>query len=379
MLKRILRLLLQIILFIGIVMAFAFSVRVTDPDLGKLFSSSAQARQIIDPLLRPDLVTRDSETRFLSLDFPVPCGSAPEGEALGSGPRIEIEPGCAEVGETVLLRGSGLPENTDVVVRWRLSSEGTLSLQRLTTDAEGHFELEVQARAIATTQEGVAPQIEAEYTLPGGTLHLSQAFKDVINEIFVTFLMALLATTIGTIIAAPISFVASQNITRIGCVGSGAYYLSRSFLNIIRSFEVLVVASIFALIVGYGKPFAGIIAMVFVTTASLGKMFSESVEGIDPGSIEALTATGANRFQVIMHGVVPQVIPDFLSYIIYHWDINIRISTIVGFVGGGGIGFYLSERLKSFEYAKASTAIIVIVVIVMALDFLSAEIRKRLT
>jgi phosphonate transport system permease protein len=80
-----------------------------------------------------------------------------------------------------------------------------------------------------------------------------------------------------------------------------------------------------------------------------------------------------------MYSVVPQIVPDFVSYIIYHWDINVRISTIIGFVGGGGIGYYLSQRVNGFEYSKAGTAIWVIVIVVMAMDFLSAEVRKRLT
>ena len=124
--------------------------------------------------------------------------------------------------------------------------------------------------------------------------------------------------------------------------------------------------------------FAGLLALTIATIASLGKMFSESVEGIDPGPIEALTATGANRVQVILYAVVPQIVPDFLSFTIYHWDINVRISTIIGFVGGGGIGYYLSQRINSFEYTKAGAALLAIVIVVWWLDFLSAQVRKRL-
>jgi len=190
--------------------------------------------------------------------------------------------------------------------------------------------------------------------------------------------MALLSTTLGTIIAAPLSFLAASNITRTSRLGSVVYYLVRTLLNITRSFEPLVIATIFALIVGYGTPFAGVLGLVITTAASLGKMFSEAVESIDPGPIEAITASGARRSQVVMYGVVPQIIPDFLSYIIYHWDINVRLSTIIGFVGGGGIGYYLSQRFNSFEYHKASTAILAIIVVVWALDFLSAQVRKRM-
>jgi phosphonate transport system permease protein len=138
-------------------------------------------------------------------------------------------------------------------------------------------------------------------------------------------------------------------------------------------------ASVFAFWLGFG-PFAGTLALTVVTVASLGKLFSEAVEGIDPGPIEALQATGANRLQVVIHAVIPQIIPDFVSYIVYHWDINVRISTVIGFVGGGGIGYYLNQQINSMVgYHQAGTAIWAIIVVVWVLDFLSAEIRKKLT
>jgi len=125
--------------------------------------------------------------------------------------------------------------------------------------------------------------------------------------------------------------------------------------------------------------FPGFLALTVVTIASLGKLFSEAVEGIDSGPIEALQATGANRLQVVVYGIVPQIVPNFISFIIYHWDINIRISTIIGFVGGGGIGYYLSQKINLLNYHQAGTAIWAIVIVVWAMDFLSSEVRKRLT
>ncbi len=95
--------------------------------------------------------------------------------------------------------------------------------------------------------------------------------------------------------------------------------------------------------------------------------------------MEAVQATGGNSAQVVIFAVVPQIIPDFISYIIYHWDINVRISTILGFVGGGGIGYYLSQRINVLQYRQAGTAIWAIVAVVWAMDFLSAEIRKKVT
>jgi phosphonate transport system permease protein len=162
------------------------------------------------------------------------------------------------------------------------------------------------------------------------------------------------------------------------CFGTGIYTVVRGILNLTRSFDSLVLATVFALWVGFGA-FAGVLALTIVTIASLGKLFSEAVESIDPGPIEAVQATGANPVEVIVFAVVPQIVPDFISYIIYHWDINVRISTILGFVGGGGIGFYLSQRINVLEYSKAGTAIWGIVLVVWIMDFFSAEIRKRYT
>jgi phosphonate transport system permease protein len=264
-----------------------------------------------------------------------------------------------------------------VRLRWRLADGATLGIKQLQADQQGQFSLEAQVRPIVATKDGIAPQVEMDVDSTGGRLRPSQALHDVIDAMFITVFMALLATTVGTVIAAPLSFLAAGNILRGSRLGSAVYVAVRGFLNLTRSYEALVLATIFALIVGFGSPYAGMLALVVTTTASLGKMFSESVESIDPGPLEAIAATGASRWQVVVYGVVPQIIPDFLSYTIYHWDINVRMSTIIGFVGGGGIGYYLSQRISTLEYSKAGTALLAIVIVVWALDFLSAQIRKR--
>jgi len=357
--------------------AFYLSLKVTDPDFVKLVMAAPKARQILPQLLSPDLVARESERVALDLAFPIPCGSAPEGEPAAGGPSLSAAPACAAEREAFQLNGEGFDPNTDIKLSWVLPSGDTFGITRLTSSAAGTFAAPLQARPIATTAAGVPASLRAEWSLPGGVLRPSQALIDVTNAIMVTIFMALLATTIGTVVAAPLSFLAAQNITRKGVLGSAIYYLTRSFFNIARSFEPLVMALIFALIVGFGSPFAGVLGMTVMTAASLGKMFSESVESIDPGPIEALQATGADRYQVVRYAVIPQIVPDFLSFIIYHWDVNVRISTIIGFVGGGGIGYYLSQRISTLEYSKAGTALLAIVIVVWALDFLSAYIRKR--
>lgn len=369
---------LWLLLGVGLIFAYALSIKVTQPNLIKLIIAAPKAQQILPQLLTPDLFTRQAITSTLSLPFPIPCGSAevaPENVAS----ELIAEPPCAAVGESFTLRGEGLEASASLKLAWRLPDGRTLTIKRLSTDSQGRFTETIQTRPIVATKDGVPSRLEVEVSVPGGRLRPSQTLKDVVDNMFVTIFMALLATTFGTLIAAPLSFLAAQNITRRGCIGTTVYHLTRSVLNLIRSYEPLVMATIFALMVGFGSPFAGVLALMIVTTASLGKMFSEAVESIDPGPIEAITASGANRAQVVLYAVVPQIIPDFLSFIIYHWDINVRISTIIGFVGGGGIGYYLSQRINSFEYHKAGTALLAIILVVWALDFLSAEMRKRLT
>jgi phosphonate transport system permease protein len=366
-----------------ILIAFWLSIRVTQPDFVKLITAAPKARQILPQLASPDLFARGVVTSTVSLVYPIPCGSAPAPEEAVAPAAVEArlvaDPPCAAERETFTLHGEGFVPNANYRLAWRLPDGRRLSVKRAVTNAEGGIEEQVQARPIAVTKDGKPAAIELETSLPGGGWRPTPTLTEVVNSMFVTVFMALLATTFGTILAIPLSFLAARNITYRGGVGKVVYFITRSFLNIIRSYEPLVMATIFALIVGFGNPFAGVLALVIVTTASLGKMFSESVEGIDAGPIEAITATGANRAQVILYGVVPQIIPDFLSFTIYHWDINVRISTIIGFVGGGGIGYFLSQAMNAFAYDKAGAALLAIILVVWALDFLSAEARKRLT
>jgi phosphonate transport system permease protein len=367
---------------IGVVVvgAFGLSIKVTEPDFGKLIANLYKAKQILPELLSPDLITRNSGTKTFDLPFPIPCGSAQvTTPTFGAGIQLSADPTCADSSANFTLAGKGFPGNSEIRIGFLLPTGSVLEVLRFTTNSSGTFSQEMQARPIAATANGVPSSVEVVVKLPGGTIQPSKALNDVTNAIFITILMALLSTTIGTILAIPFAFLAARNITKKGVLGNAIYFLSRSILNIIRSFEPLVMATIFALIVGFGSPFAGILGLVLVTTASLGKMFSEAIENIDLGPVEALTATGANRAEVLLYAVVPQIVPDFLSYIIYHWDINVRISTVIGFVGGGGIGYYLSQMINTTQFQKASTALLAIIIVVMVLDFLSADIRKRFT
>jgi phosphonate transport system permease protein len=149
-------------------------------------------------------------------------------------------------------------------------------------------------------------------------------------------------------------------------------------LNTLRSIEPLIMGIVFVIWVGIG-PFPGVLALTLHSIAALGKLYSEQVESIDPGPIEAITATGATRLQTIMYGVVPQIVPPYLAFTLYRWDINVRMSTIIGFVGGGGIGLVLQQWINQLQYRPAGVAMLAIAVVVSILDYVSAQARERIT
>ncbi len=199
----------------------------------------------------------------------------------------------------------------------------------------------------------------------------------VLKPMLVTIFQALIATTLGGALAIPFSFLAARNLMGHGLIPRIIYFLTRGLFNVLRSIEALLYAAIFVFWVSIG-PFAGALALAVATFALIGKLFSEAIENIDPGPVEAITATGANRVQAIVYGILPQIVPPFVSYAIYQWDINIRISTIIGFAGGQGIGLKLNEYFGSLQYHKAGTVTLFIVLVINAMDFASAKIRERM-
>lgn len=364
-----------------IVVAYVIASRGSQVDFPRLFNAlgtNERARMLLQDFLTPDLVAYDVQPIVLQLALPVPCGSAPNAEVASSGPRLVPAVPCAELRDKFSVEGFDLSPDTDLQLRWRLPSDQYFPGSFIRTDAQGYFKAEFEARPIVATQNGVPSKLEVELLVASGGPRPSQAVYDVLDTTVVTIFMALLATTAAVIIAAPISFLAASNVTKRGPIGTAVYYLTRSFFNVFRSFEAIIIAMIFGFWVGYGA-FAGMLALTVITIASLGKLFSEAVEGIDPGPVEALTATGAGRLHVILYAVVPQIVPNFLSFSIYHWDINVRISTIIGYVGGGGIGYYLAQMINTGQDNKAGTAIWAIVVVVWVMDFFSTAIRKRYT
>lgn len=200
-----------------------------------------------------------------------------------------------------------------------------------------------------------------------------------------TVQMAVIALIMSVIIAVPLSYMSSRNILMILIPGnslfhrglrSALYGTSTLFANIFRSINEIVWALIFVSAVGLG-PMAGILALGIHTAGVLSKLLSEGNEAIDPGPVEALASSGAGFIKILVYAVIPQTMPHFVSMVLYRFESDVRSASILGFVGAGGIGFYLFDKLRSFENADVCTILIVIVVTVWVIDKISAQIRKR--
>jgi phosphonate ABC transporter permease subunit PhnE len=180
---------------------------------------------------------------------------------------------------------------------------------------------------------------------------------------------------VGAAVMAVIGFLIDPK--RPFAIGLVIYTISRSILNALRSIEPLILGIVFVVWVSLG-PFAGVMALSLHSIAALGKLFSEQVEGISEGPIEAIIATGANRLQMIVFAVIPQIIPPFTAFTFYRWDINVRLSTIIGFIGGGGIGLVLAQNIRQLRYSQASVMMLAIAIVVATLDYASSKIRSRI-
>jgi phosphonate transport system permease protein len=187
-----------------------------------------------------------------------------------------------------------------------------------------------------------------------------------------TVQIAIVGTAVAAVLALPLGFAAARN-----AAPRWLFYTARPALNAFRAIDTLVYALFFVAAVGLG-PFPGVLAVVAYTATVLAKLYSEAIETIDPGPLEAVRATGARPLQVLRWGVLPQLVPQFLSFTLYRFETNIRAAAILGFVGAGGIGFYIQSYLRVLDYPAASTVLIVLVLLVMAVDFASSRLRGRL-
>lgn len=191
-----------------------------------------------------------------------------------------------------------------------------------------------------------------------------------VHEMVITLQIALWGTALAVLTAIPLSLLASSNI-----VPWWVFQPVRRVLDAFRAINEVVFAMLFVVAVGLG-PFAGVLALWIHTAGTLAKLFSEAVEAIDPQPVEGIRSTGASALHEIVYGVIPQVMPLWISYTLYRFEANVRSASVVGMVGAGGIGVVLWEIIRGFQYAETCAVMIIIIVSVTAIDMVSARIRK---
>jgi len=364
---------------------------VTDIKLTRLVTDVADIKPLVSNLLQPAFLERSIETQDAEVIFESPCSDSPpeKGTPLEDEPYLIIlDKTCGEVGETFTIEGGNFWTSSRGQIWWiniagemqrRIRQEG--EYLTFETDEEGRIApLTIVAPEPFGEARGKGPQrsrVEARLQREVGTLHLSKTFFLVAEKMLETIFLALMATTLALFFAVPVSFLAARNLMGGNPITMGFYYLTRGILNILRSIEPLIMAIVFVVWVGLG-PFAGVLALAVHSVAALGKLYSEAVESIDAGPIEAITATGANRLQTIVYAVIPQIVPPYVAFTVYRWDVNVRMSTIIGFVGGGGVGFLLQQWIRLLMYEEAGAAVWAIAIVVWALDYVSAIVREKI-
>jgi len=186
-----------------------------------------------------------------------------------------------------------------------------------------------------------------------------------------TIEMAFIGTAVGVAIALPLSMLAARNLNR-----KLVYVPIRALLAATRTFPSILWAILFVIMVGLG-PFAGILAIIMYTIGFIAKLQYESIEAIDSDPVEAVSSIGVSKWQLIRHVVVPESAPHLLSQILYMFDYNVRQTSILGLVGAGGIGFYIINYIKFFEYGKAAVFMLVVLITVLLIDWASVKIRDK--
>jgi phosphonate transport system permease protein len=328
-------------------------------------------------------------------DIGVPCDASPPAPNTVSPdqPYLVVDPTCGNLSdqegeagtELHLVGGNFIPK--ELVELWWEDPIGNEFRQRHggeylrpMADANGGFELDIimPYRLVppSVSEEEQIWMLQARQVAGIGPAQPSTELKLAIERMIETIFLGMMSTFFGIILAIPVSFLAARNLMSGSWISLTIYFVTRTILNIIRSIEPLIWAIIAVVVVGLG-PFAGILALTLHSIAALGKLYSESIESIETGPIEAIQATGANWLQTIMYAVVPQIIPPFVSFTIYRWDINVRMSTVIGLVGGGGIGFLLVQWIRLLDYRAAGIAVWFIAITVAILDYISSEIRQR--
>jgi phosphonate transport system permease protein len=198
-------------------------------------------------------------------------------------------------------------------------------------------------------------------------------FPETIRPLIETFQMAVVACIVGCAIGLPLAFLAS----RVTTPGPWTMRLDRWSLNVIRALPDLLYALVFVTAVGVG-PLAGVLALAFFNVGVMAKLLSETVDAVDTGPIEAAVAGGASRTQMVRAAVFPQVLPNYVAFTLYVFELNIRASTVIGIVGAGGIGNVLNTQMKFFNFDNVGLVVLELFVLVLLIELASVTLRRRL-
>lgn len=364
-----------------LLIVYSYGWKVTKINLPALATGTQFVKPFVRDLVRPDILSRDLQTQEALVGMSIDPAVPPEEvTSAPGGPQVAVSARVAPVGSSVMVTGRGFQANASGDLHWLSGIGNPAHVGAIRTDAQGAFTATVTVpelfRGPEAGVEGARQRLRVRISWPVGSLKASKTALIVLEKIIETVFLALMGTTLAVLVAVPLSFLGARNLMTRNPAGTSVYYLTRTFFNIMRSIEPLILAIVFTVWVGLG-PFAGTLALALHSVAALGKLYSEQIESIDPGPIEAITATGAKALQVVRYGVVPQVIPPFISFTIYRWDTNVRMSTVIGFVGGGGVGFILQQYINLLQYRQAATAVWAITIVVAAMDYFSAVVREK--
>jgi phosphonate transport system permease protein len=183
---------------------------------------------------------------------------------------------------------------------------------------------------------------------------------------------------LGTVLSIPFALALAVLGARTTTPSIVVYQVARSLLSLLRAVPEVVFALVFVTAVGLG-PFPGVLALLFHNVGVMGKLWSEAIETVDDGPVDALRVAGAQRSQVVAHAVIPSVAPQFVGLLLYRFDVNVRASLVLGLVGAGGIGFLINQSIKLFQFDRMLTQILVVLALVVVVDNVSAILRRRVT
>ena len=349
---------------------------VTDIHAPKLQAEQQNViRRILGGLASPDFVARKTEHLEAIGKYIVPGPGAPrsleQDRRKKSDPHITLTPIKAARGETVTVWGRSFARKRPG--KLILLGANEVEVGAFLTDKNGRFRASfVNPRDIPGSYF-----VRARQVAETGGWEISEALRDAGPRMLETIYLALIGTALALVFALPLSFFGARNLMSGAKPLKVIYGLTRGLFTVLRSVEVLIIAVIAVAAVGIG-PFAGVLALSIHGVGALGKLYSEAIESIEHGPIEAIRSTGANQLQVVVYGVVPQVVPQFIAFTLYRWDINVRMATVIGLVGGGGIGYQLIQYMNLLQWRQAATAIWLIAGVVMLMDYASAVIRERI-